>query len=560
MGMRTLWRNRAVLLRWSAFVFVLAGVAAALYWILPPEPRWERVLEPSTVIDAGDDRIAVFRPTEDAATGPVQFLDAVTGAEVGRFLTDGDTMMARGQSADGRYFVALVKGSRPFTWRICGIDLLKQCEWRVDAPAGAFQSAVFSPRCDFAALQLRAPKDAADAYAIVDTLTGRIVAQAQLARGATAVSFADDGGCVALSYDDGKGVGHIHAVDTRTGKTALFDDGRVVAIAPDSRCLIADRGGRGVWVGDVATGAWRCPLEDADNRGFGVNRHGLAFVDVDSDGFIVSLRRRGRVGDLITTVRSWRGRLRRSGVWRTAGTAGLNPQFSPDGRFALWHAGPDWGLPNHTLYDVQTGKPLWQRTLASGPDGSLFTPDSRRIVLGLSDANSVEVVSAATGATVQTIALPGLIDLEPRLTRDERTLIVAASPEDHEPHWLWAKILAWLPERPETEPMLLRAFDLESGTALGELWIEDTDEFWLTSGRRSLITVCHEYDDRSQVTATIIRGWDMPPQKPLRWVAGGMLVAALVMLLLRFGWRRLRRRPVTDPAPQAAARPGTALS
>ena len=542
MSMRTLWRKWAMLLRWSVVLLVLAAVGAVLYVMLPPEPRWQYDDEPLTVLDAGDGRIALYQPGPEASAGPMRVLDVVTGAEVDRFLGETDTFTDSAQSTDGRTFVALVKGPRPNTWRICGIDFHERREWQVDAPAGVIRSAVFSPRCNFVALQL----DAIDSHAIVETATGRVAAHVRLPCRALRVELAANGGCAVFGYSDEKGINHIHAVSTRTGKTLHFKDGRFVGVAPDSRCVIADRGSEGVWVGDLHSGAWRCKLDGADNRGPIVEGRGITVVDLDI-GFFTRRRRRSTpsFAEIATPagIKVWNGRAA-GDVWIESLNVlpDARPLFTPDARSVCWRTTGEGDGASSAIYDLETGKQRWRQAASTTQSGLRVTPDSRRIVSSGSDAASVAILDAATGAAMHTIALLGLADPEPSLTRDGRTLIVAASPVDYEPHWLLAKILEWLPRRPESEAVVLRAFDLESGTTLGELWTDDVDQHWLTDDRRSLITVHHRYNDENRIVATTIRCWDLPPAKPLRWVAGGVAMVAMLMLTARLAWRRLRHR------------------
>jgi hypothetical protein len=88
--------------------------------------------------------------------------------------------------------------------------------------------------------------------------------------------------------------------------------------------------------------------------------------------------------------------------------------FLPDTRFVLWSAIPNPGVLQFTLYDVQTGKQLWQQTWADNPACyPMFTPDSRRIITALVSRGQVEVLERATGKTELTIHLPGLENLRP---------------------------------------------------------------------------------------------------------------------------------------------------
>ncbi len=216
MLIRKLWRNRGPWLRGGLFILAIGAVAVGMYVVTPPEPRWVRADGPKSVFDAGDGRIATYWLAAGAAFGPVQLLDAATGDEVGRFLTGADKFQAHGQSEDGRTFVALVKDDRPDTWRICGVDLHERREWQVDVQVGAFESARFSPRCDFVALRRPRLNDTEKCYVVVETSSGRVVARIELPRAAEHTAFSGDDGCLVLAYQDEDGTNHIRITSTRT--------------------------------------------------------------------------------------------------------------------------------------------------------------------------------------------------------------------------------------------------------------------------------------------------------------------------------------------------------
>jgi hypothetical protein len=551
MQMSKLWRNRGLLLRWGMFFLLLAAVGVVQVALLAPEPRWLRTEEPMAVFDAGAGQIVMHRFGNAEATGSLRVLDAATGADVGRFLTDADTYRSYGHSDDGRYFVGIARGSMPDTRRIDGVDVKEAREWHAQARVSHFRSPLFSPGCDFvavhlvsllAALEPDPPEDKAESYALIETATGTVVSRVRLPMSAEHLSFSANGGCLVFGYQDEEDTYHIRAVSTRTGTASTFDDARVLAVAPDGRSLIADRGEEGIWVADLATTSWRCPLEGVQPRDRDLNRRKMLYlrsVYLAHELQARSVRYRGAAKLWTVPNRRIHIRAHRS----------EDPVFSPDSRSVLWPAAPKSGL---ILYDIDTGQRRWQETPANAVSDPLFTPDGRWIVVARRDPDRALVLSAATGATAHTISLTGLAEFEPQLTRDGRTVIVTATPVEEEPHWLWTKVHTWLPERPETAPMLIRAFDLETGRALGELAVEETNELWLTEDRRSLITV-HQHHDDSGAVATTIRCWDMPPQKPLRWLALVLPAVALALLSLRFAWRRLRRRRATAAEPPQAA-------
>ena len=119
--------------------------------------------------------------------------------------------------------------------------------------------------------------------------------------------------------------------------------------------------------------------------------------------------------------------------------------------------------------------------------------------------------------------------------------------------WFWKQALDWLAPGRNTSPVVIQAFDLETGLLLGRLQTEEADEYWLTEDRQSLLMVYHQSND-SQVTDTTIRCWDMPPRKPLRWAVGVPLMIGVLLLSLRYGWRRWRLQPASNipiTAPEA---------
>jgi hypothetical protein len=502
---------------------------------------------PKNVFYAAEGRFATYPLSEEGPSGPLQLWDAATGNEIDRFLGGERAFQAHAHSEDGRYFVALARGGKQGTTRICGVDLREQREWQVEAAVGEFQSAIVAARCNFATLLLPAAKGDAEYLAIVETSSGRIVDRFAAPDAADDHGhFAADGGCFVIGYrDEEENKNHIRTVSTRTGKTTVIADGRFIAVSPDSRWLIADRGEAGVWVWDMAASAWHGPLEGV------MVREGWRFKAPAIEGgvkYLVQLSG-AKVRQGVAAVRLWEqsGRAVR-GLWRLDQGDGL--VFSPDSRFVLW-IGSHWG-GEVAVYHVHDRDRLWQWSSSESGDLS-FTPDSRRIVATLPD--QVRVVDAATAATQLTIPLPWSADLQRRLTQDGRTLLVAQTPAEGSEPRLWRQILDWLAPRRDSTPVVIHAFDLDAGAPLGCLQTEEPDEYWLTDDRANLLTVHNEHSD-SRVIETTIRCWDMPPGKPLRWAVGVPLALGTLLVSLRAGWHRLRRRTAsTKPVPGPEATP-----
>jgi hypothetical protein len=533
----TLWRYRRPLLRCGLFLVALGSVGAALYAVQPPEPRWQREDGLLAVFNTCLGRIATYRGRPNGNAGPVQLLDASSGAEIGSFLSDAPVFKGHAHSADGRYFVAVAKGPQPDIWQIRGVDLHEQREWQADIPLERFESATFSPRCDYVALNQPQPKGTC--YALVETGSGRISARVQIAETEGRAMFSRDGSCFFVAYHDEGGTNYIRAVDTRTGRVTKLDNASLLAVAPDGRSVIADCGEDGVWIGEVADGSWRCCLEEA-------KRTQPRSTDYVISGGLRRISRNFRYRLSATTryataIRTWTKLSVKQGIsiWADYDADGDRTTYSPDGRYVLWRGGRQSAEVAFGLHDTRTGRRLWQRSWPEANLGEpLFTRDSRQLLV--SSGGRVEVVDVTSGITDRTIELAGLHGDHVSLSADGRTLVVSATVAEEEPSWLWAHVLEWLPERPDVEMRRACVFDLETGTAVGEVTWEQLNDWWLTDDCRCLITV-DQQSDESGVAATVIYGWDVPRNKPLRWALGVPLGLGVALLSLRQGWRRWRK-------------------
>jgi hypothetical protein len=536
-------------LRWGLFLLALGSVGAALYAVQAPEPRWQREDGPLTVFNAGLGRIATYRSRPGGGkSGPVQLLDAANGEEIGAFLPDAPPFKAHAQSADGRYFVAIVASQQPDCWCIHGVDLHERREWQADVALGRFNSATFSPNCDFVALDLGRLLDGVT-YALVETSSGRITTQVRIAEVVDRVTFSRDASCFLVVYHAANDTNGIRAINTRTGRASTLDNASLLAVAPDGRSVIAACGEDGIWIGEVADGTWRCCLEEAK---------GPAPLFARSEDLIAlqwSGTLRVRLSSRTNVTRLWSIRGRRLGATinvsgDTISVAENGPTFSPDGRYTLWRDGRQSGEAAFAVHDIKTGRRLWQRTWPTGDlRDPLFTPDSHQLVV--SAGGRVEFVDAASGVTERTLESPELHGDNLALTADARTLVVSGTVAEEEPSWLWAHLLEWLPDRPDVARMRVRVFDFETGAATGEVTWEQRNDWWLTDDCRSLITV-EQQSDESGVMATVIECWDVPPWTPVRWAVGVPLGLGLALVSLRYGWQRWRKAR-TAPAEPASA-------
>jgi hypothetical protein len=543
--LRKLWGRRWLLLRVALLLVVVAATGTGLYVALPPEPRWVQTLAASEIFDAGAGRIAAHRRAGDKATGPLQLFDAATGREVARFLDAADTFEAHSHSEDGRYFVALVKGQKPGTWDIRGVDLHLGREWQATASVGPIAGATFAPMCKLVALTEALADDDKESYVVVECSTGRVVARTDAFGSSHRLSFSGDGGCLVGSYHNDDMKPCIDVTSTRTGQTTAINDADFIAVSPDSRWLLCDRGDLGQWVWNLAGGCWQASIGDAAQRsqpraqGWNkllANNRALLTHIVTVKGH--NLRRGQRVRFLTDGVE------RAIVSWHMAVDQpfGDSLRFSPDSRIVFCVASPLSGQPELTAYDTATGKPLWKRAWAHEFGEPLFTPDARLVIFP--DGESVELLDAGTGTTERTLPLPGATDESRQLTRDGRTLTDSQRPPDAEPHWLWAKIEGWL-ARPNVASLVVRPFDVDTGAALGELRVEEPNAFWLTEDRLSLVTVYAELDEEGAAVTTFCC-WENPQRRPLRWILTVPLILGMTLVALDFGWRwRRRRAPAT---------------
>jgi hypothetical protein len=531
----TLWRYRGPLLRWGVFILMLAAVAAGLYVMLPAEPRWERTLEAREVLNAGGGRIATLRKLQDGHAGPLDLLDADTGIDIAQLLSDAPTCHTYAQSDDGRHLIALAVDKQTNTRHIRGVDLHERREWRVETPVGPSASAIFSPRCDYVALQVDG------CYVVRRTADGHIVARVPVSKDIGHVEFSGDGGRFIVACRSDK-AHRIQAVNTRTGQAITLENGGLLAVAPDSGCAIAACGDDGIWVADLGDGSWRCRLAGASARTMRQDAMRLATTWYVNRALRARPRRRTAtigytvaLSQVVSRGIDWIADVE-LGTWPHSA-----PKFTPDGRYLLWRERRDDRPFMVTLYDVRTGTPRWQRTWTEVPSDPSFTPDSRHVLVPFPNAERVDMLDAATGVTERSIALPGMHGERPRLSADGRTLTIAKALPEPEPFWLWAKILEWLPNRPEPPPLMrVAVYDFETGAQIGDIVCEETNDWWLTDDRSSLITVYHESEDNT-VVQTVICGWDLRPGKPLRWIIGVPLALGVGLMSLVFGWRRWRR-------------------
>jgi hypothetical protein len=552
-------RRRWSLLGWLASALFLAGTGVALYYGLPPKPRWTLDDDARSLIAEDGEILATCKLREGEWCGPVQIWDTATGQEVARFLNEGERIFAHGQTSDGRHLVAIVPAGRHGLRRITSIDLNEQKSRHADSALGEIESSLFSANCNVVAVRVSTGNDGEAAYTIADTAAGRVLDRFTIALDARDPKdgnlqnweltpangiFSGDGRYFIVNLADGDTFA-MRIVDTRTGKATVVEEARLRAIATDSPALIAQRGDGPPWIWDLAAMDWRAPLEaDApDTLRFSGDGRWVASVP-PKEKMPVPIRffdlRTGRMHWELHSITQNNEEIQEE-------------QFSANGRLFVLPTEPAPGQRRLAVYDVERKELLWERTSFANFGTAFFAPDSSLLINGL--PSGVEVAEAHSGEVRYTIELPKSVGVDPALSRDGRTLYVVRQPDMPQP-MLWTQFLEeywpW-PQEPSAEGMPLYAYDLSTGR---ELWRTDTppaEQLWFNDD--CVVTRRPDRDGPNAVrpwpTVTTIECWDTPPRKRLGWIIGVPTCLGAMLLLLRAVWRRVRRLSMPRPAPAA---------
>jgi WD40 repeat protein len=223
--------------------------------------------------------------------------------------------------------------------------------------------------------------------------------------------------------------------------------------------------------------------------------------------------------------------------------------FSPDGKRLAESTQTEL-----IVYDSATAVEIWHGpwhdTLArSSP--LFFSSDSQALVV--CSSVSLELRSAATG-TLKKSLFDTIHYAVPPTAAWSRDRLVAFETmkwggswrqgwlEEVLRHWLPAQ---WLP--PSHGPEGIYVLDARTGQALFELTDRGVESAVLSEDGLTLVTV----HDTGEEDGQLLRCWDVPAAKPLRWVLGMPLAAGVLLVSFRAGWRKWRQhpRPVREGAP-----------
>ncbi len=536
------WRR---LLRWMAFSLPLAGIGAALHVALPPVPRWSLAGTVRNLLTDDGAVLATYTQHGQTACGPVQFWDVATGGELERLLADEPAFLAHARSRDGRYFIAVLAGGKPDVQRIAWVDLHERKTWQVEAPLGEFSAARFTGTCHYLAVRRHKVGAAQASYTLAETATGRVIARfAVPCRAPTRKEdfwdhwpdstddgmFTEDGRFFAINHSGGA-ASAMRIVDLGTGKGTVVADARLRALVPDSRSLIAERDGT-TWIWDLAAMDWRAPLEveAPDTLRFSADGRWMASVPPNQKQPVPL-----RFFDLRT------GRLHWELKSITCNSEEMQEErFAPDSRCFLLPTAPAVSQRRLTMYDVEAKRKRWERTVVMASYGDcLFTSDSRMLISAL--RSSVEVIDVATGQPRYTINMPQSVQIQPWLSRDERTLYLLPGPPDPS---FWSDLLEdywpWRHNDLETAVVPLHAYDLATGRELWRLETPYLDE--LVFADDYIVALHHHHEGQGPPISTTIACWDVPPRIRLGWVVGTPAGIGVGLIVGPAAWRRYRRR------------------
>jgi hypothetical protein len=526
--------NRRVL-GWSLFALLLAGMAWALYVLLPPEPRWSRrghfqsvSLTPtaSHVVLVPFSQVRGNQPGDAAV---VTVVDGQTGAEVGTFFHDAGVIHWWECSADGRFVIAT------------GYDAIVRM---ADTRSGGERRVVvdepgpFSHRLSPDGEHLLVAKEQHTAN-LIHVLSGKLLGSIE--RAGLPCAFSPDGDL--LVHHTGQPPPHasLRVWDVRRGVAVAEIAGtEFLAFSSDGSTLYARQrerlGGRfdRVLLWDVATAKLRAelPVKPTDYLWF-------SLAADERTAAICTLEREGQQDRC--RIATWDvASVRQIATAQIANFPAATATLSPDGRYLVART------PRQViLIDVHTGKERWQL------GNELVWPDAEPVVCFTSNSQALVVRSkqdlewrdAATGELLDTRFPTGqFIAAASRQWQRDRLMVndIAGWAQPRQAGMLVQQLRRWLPATwlPEERNLLgTYVFNTRTREILFEQVDPQLERAMLSDDGQTVLTV-HVLDGGER----LVRCWDVPMRKSLRLVLGVPLACAAFVLGVRAGWRRWRRR------------------
>jgi WD40 repeat protein len=575
--------KRLFVLRWwlrALPALALIGMGWGLHAWLPPEPRW---------VQAGDFASARFAPDGSRVLtvgfdvekkkhcGPVTVWDVATGQEQLRLAEEADQLLVQNTSADFRRWAAVVKlrgDPGPRLW-VAELETGSQHSALIELNEdliGRTDRLDLAPRCDLVSISrtvLEGPVPTHRNFNVMlfEVETGKRLAS--LPFSFSLALFTPKGDYFIHSHLEGK-ENAIGIWDTGTRKTVrVIQPGFArTQLSPDGQTLCG--------FGPPVNRKWPVVLWDVP---FGRRRQLFEgdeshLARFSADGTLLALvpgaRREAMPGwaappaegrsVVLFNIRSG-ARLGEIPVLINAEAA-----FSPDGS-RLVVADEDNENTRVRLVDPRTAAVHWETKLPGEWDASLFfDPHGERVAVCSLTRCRIDFFDADTGATIasrQIGPIPQGMTLAGDTPRVRASYLHVSSAVQPLSRWnatpapppnFLTVCLDWLLSRQakdDEESYLERIFDLRTGRIVFQLDDAAIRTSVLSPDGRSLLVTNEEKGPR------VIRCFDVPERKPLRWVVGVPLAAGLLLLSVRAGWRRLRRPsavPETTAAPAATGR------
>jgi WD40 repeat protein len=530
--------NRRVL-GWTVFGLVLAGIAWTLETWLPAEPRWavRGQFASGRILPDGS---AFSHNTDSDLTLVVR--DMHSGEPMGTFFKRHGGLLNWSYSPDGGFLAATLNHGRVRIAEVHGGE-----EWpAADCPQPSGYP-VFLPDGEHFLV------DSIDGTSrLVHTRTGT-VAQPWPARWQFPKLSAAGNYIIFQSPEPNaawKNAVRVHVWNiSRQAAVAEIDNSQYLAMNADETLLFvrqhadAVAGYDRVIVWDMAAGRPRGKMRTVPSNDLTISLSpdgNRAAVVTARPDVVIAENREGKFNidlwDLPAIEALAAGHLQFASVRQTA--------FSPDGRSFALLCGQQLAV-----FDVATGQQRWAAHDAHPPLAAfLFSADSQVLVEQTTEA--LQWRDTQTGAILETRFAGGQFVVPPGAAWKRDRLLVYQVPGWGDPRgpetWLRQQLRRWLPASwfGDDELQLgVYVFDARSRRVLFEHagpWLRTA---MFSDDGRTVLTI---HEDAAE---HLLRAWDVPAHKPLRWVLGVPLGLAALVLVVRGGWRRWRRRvPVAQGA------------
>jgi WD40 repeat protein len=521
---------------WSSLLALLVGLGYGLHEWLPPEPRWSRpghfdfarLLPGGTTLAAwksaainGD-----HRPVEELLRheSPLALIDLGTGGLIRNCFDRANEVQGWACSPDGRFLAAASMDG--VLWIA---DVHGGAEWQAVDRTPVLRGLIFSPDGEYLAFE------AGDGTGrLLGTRTGRLVHSWPL--GSWPSRFSAGGDYFMFHTINPPRESEVHVWDLRRGAVAgILEYAGVLAVSADGKTLFVQQKSQGSSQYDHVI-LWDLP--SARPRGqIGMIASNHLRLALSPDGRIAALWP-GSTEAIGAAEREAGGQLefwevpagKRLGDARIAFDS-LHARFAPDGKvFALLH----WD--RLALIEASTGRELWHEAYdpqAFFPNSAfLFASDSQSLVV--QTRGDLQWRDAADGTLLETRLESGNFAIPaPPAWKHDRVLayeIPQGGGGARLTGWFEQQMRRWLPRSwlpPEADLLRVYVFDARTRQTLFEVATPEVRQAMLSDDGELLLTVHTGEGDE------LLRCWDVPARKPLRWVLGVPLAIGTVLLLLQ---------------------------